>query len=51
MKALLTNTTSIVAASLALGISTAAVAQNSTVQMTGSIELGATGSAADSGSA
>ena len=51
MKALLNNTTSIVAASLALGISTAAVAQNSTVQMTGSIELGATGSAADSGSA
>ena len=51
MKALLNNTTSIVAASLALGISTAAVAQNSTVQMTGSIELGATGSAEDSGSA
>jgi len=47
MKALLNNTTSIVAASLALGISTAAVAQNSTVQMTGDISFGGTGYSAE----
>jgi len=47
MKALLINTTSIVAASLALGISTAANAQESTVQLTGEVSLGGTGFASD----
>ena len=47
MKALLINTTSIVAASLALGISTAANAQESTVELTGKVRLGGSGFASD----